>query len=117
VRTVRNIAIIALLALGVAFLPGGGNAAQAVTTTLLLAFLVTIGFGAYQIYRQNRLTFDSLPDQRRGVLLGAVGVLVLMVAGAQEMLDGGGGGALLWVMLTALAVLAIVSVWAEAQRY
>jgi hypothetical protein len=117
VRTVRNIAIIAILALGVAFLPGGGNAAEAVVTALVLAFLATIGFAGYQAYRQNKLTFDTLPDERRAVLLAAVGVIVLMIAGADELLGGGGGGAVLWVLLTATSIVAIVSVWAEAHRY
>jgi hypothetical protein len=117
VRTVRNIAIIALLAVPVAFVPGGGQAARAVFTALMLAFLAILGFGVWQIYRENRLTFDTLPDDQRAVLLGSVGLIVLMIAGADEMLGGGGFGAVLWVMLVACAAIAIIGVWTRAHSY
>jgi hypothetical protein len=116
-RTLRNVAIIALLAVPVAFLPGGGVAAQTVITALTMGFLATLGFAVWQIYRSNRLTFDTLPDDQRAVLLGSVGVLVLMVAGTDELLGGGGFGAVLWVTLVACAVIAIVSVWNRAHTY
>jgi hypothetical protein len=117
VRNARNIAIIVLIAIPVAFLPGGGQAATAVVTVLVMAFLATIGFAARQIYRENRLTFDTLPDDQRAILLGSLGVIVLMIAGADEMLGGGGFGAVLWVTLMACAVLAIVGVWTRSRSY
>ena len=52
-RNARNIAIIALVALLVAFLPGGGQAAEAAITVLMIAFLATLGFAARQIYRET----------------------------------------------------------------
>ncbi len=116
-RTARNIAILALIAASVAFLPGGGQAAEAVIAVLMIAFLATLGFAARQVYRDNRLTFDTLPDDQRAVLLGSLGVLVLMIAGADEMLGGGGLGAVLWVTLAACAVLAIVGVWTRSHSY
>ncbi len=116
-RTARNIAILALIAAGVAFLPGGGNAAQAVIAAVMMAFLATLAVAARQVYRENRLTFDTLPDDQRAVLLGSLGVIVLMVAGADEMLGGGGLGAILWVTLMACAVLAIVGVWMRSHSY
>jgi hypothetical protein len=116
-RSVRNIAIIALIAVLVAFLPGGGQAAEAAVTVLVLAFLATLGFAARQIYRDNRLTYDTLPDDQRAILLGSVGVIVLMIAGADEMLGGGGLGAVLWVTLLACAVLAIIGVWTRSRAY
>jgi len=116
-RNARNIAIIVLIAVLVAFLPGGGQAAEAVVTVLVLAFLATLGFAARQIYRDNRLTYDTLPDDQRAVLLGSVGVIVLMIAGADEMLGGGGLGAVLWVTLLACAVLAIIGVWTRSRAY
>lgn len=116
-RTVRNVAIIALIALAVAFLPGGGQAADAAIAVLMLAFLATLGFVARQVYRENLLTFDTLPDDQRAVLLGSLGVIVLMIAGADELLGGGGLGAVLWVTLTACAVLAIIGVWTRSRAY
>jgi hypothetical protein len=117
VKTVRNVAIIALLAVPVAFLPGGGVAADTVITALTMAFLATLVVAAREIYRANRLTFDTLPDDQRAVLLGSVGVIVLMVAGAGELLGGGGLGAFLWVVLVVCAAIAIYSVWVRAHSY
>jgi hypothetical protein len=116
-RTLRNVAIIAVLAVPLAFVPGGGNAAQAVLVTLGMAFLATIAVAARQIHRENRLTFDSLPDDQRAVLFGAIGVIVLMIAGAGKLLGGGGIGAVIWVTLVACAVIAIVGVWMRAHTY
>jgi hypothetical protein len=115
-RTLRNIAIIAVLALVVAVAPGGGNAAAAVLTAITLAFMATIAFAAYSIYRQNQLTFVSLTERQRGLLLGALGVIALMIAGADELLETG-LGALVWIGLMAAAVIAIWRVWVESQSY
>ncbi len=116
-RTVRNVAIIAILAVPIAFMPGGGNAAAAVLVTLGMAFLASLAVAARQIYRENRLTFDSLPHDQRGVLFVAIGVIVLMIAGAGKMLGGGGLSAVIWVTLTACAVIAIIGVWMRAHTY
>jgi Kef-type K+ transport system membrane component KefB len=116
VGTVRDIAIIALLALGVAFVPGGGNAADAVISVLVIAFLVTIGFAARQLYRENRLTIESLPDRERGILYAGIGLIVLMIAGADSLL-GSAGGTLVWIALLALGVIIVARVWVEANRY
>lgn len=116
-RTVRNIAIILILAVPVAFVPGGGGVAQAVLAILLMAFLASLVAAARQIYREDRLTFDSLPDDQRAVLYGAVGVIVLMIAGAGKMLGEGGLGAVIWVTLMACAVVAIIGVWMRAHSY
>jgi hypothetical protein len=115
-RVARNIGIIALLALPVAFVPGGGDVARAVITALVMAFLATIALGGYQLYRQNALTITTLPDGRRAVLFGAVGVIVLMIAGADELLASG-GGTLVWIGLLALSAFAIFRIWTEAHTY
>ena len=115
-RAVRNIAIIAALAFVVAAVPGGGNAADAVVTAISIAFLATIGFAGYQAYRSQQLAIASLTDQQRGILAGAVGLLVLMVAGADEMLNTS-IGALAWIALVAAAVVAIWRLWVETQTY
>ena len=116
-RVVRNITIIVLIAIPVAFLPGGGRAASAVITALTMAFLATIGFAARQVYRDNRLTYDTLPNDQRAILLGSLNMIMLMIVGADEMLRGKSFGAVLWVTLVACAVLAIVGVWTRARSY
>ncbi len=114
--TVRNIAIIALLALGVAFLPGGGDLADAVLTAITMGFLAVISFAVYQAYRANRLTMLALPDSRRLVLFSAVGLIVLMIAGSSQMFQTG-LGTLAWILLMASAAIAIWLVWSEAKSY
>jgi hypothetical protein len=116
VRVARNVAIIALLALGVAFIPGGGAAADTVLAALFMGFLAALGFLVYRLYRENQLTLATLSDGRRAVLYGAVGAIALMLAGTDELLDTG-GGTLLWIAVLALSVFAIISVWREATTY
>jgi len=116
VRVLRNITIIALIAVPVAFVPGGGAAARGVLAALGLLFLATIGFAAYQGYRSNKLTITTLPDFQRAIFWSAVGLIVVMIAAADE-LFATGGGTLVWIGLIALSVVAIVRVWTEAHRY
>ena len=115
-RTARNIAIIALLALVVAAVPGGGNAAEAVITALTIAFLAVLGLAGYQLYRQNQLSFLSLTEGQRAAVVAAVGAIVLMIAGADELLDSG-AGLLVWIAVLGLAVFTLVRAWAQSQSY
>ena len=115
-RTARNIAIIAVLAVPIAFVPGGGDAAEGILTALVLAFLATIGFAGFQLYRREQLTLLGLDDRRRAILYGAVGLIVLMIAGADELLDTG-LGTLAWIAAIAAASFAIFRIWTEAHSY
>jgi len=116
VQTARNIAIIAVLALGVAVLPGGGAAADVTLELLLMGFLAAIGLFAYRLYMENQLTLSTLGDARRAILYGAFGVIALMLAGMDELTDTS-AGVLIWVGLIGLSAFAIVRVWTDAQRY
>ena len=113
-RALRNIAIIALLALIIDVVPGGGNAAAAIVTAFSLIFMVLIGFAGLQLYRQYRLSYLGLPERQRAVFVGSLGAIVLMIAGADE-LTGTGGGLLVWLGVIGLAVFLIVRVWQEAR--
>lgn len=112
-RIARNVAIIMLLALAIAFLPGGGNLADAVLTALTMALLVGIAWMVYIASRENQLTLATLSDGRRAILYGAVGMLALLIAGSDKMFNSG-GGTLLWIVLLAISVAAIWRVWMEA---
>jgi hypothetical protein len=114
VRAARNIAIIALLALVVAAVPGGGNLADGILAVLLIAFLVILGVMAFLLYRQNRLAFLTLAERQRALLLGALGAIVLMIAGTDELLETG-GGTLVWIGVLGLSVYAIARVVAQAR--
>jgi peptidoglycan/LPS O-acetylase OafA/YrhL len=116
VKGARNVAIIMLLALGVAFLPGGGNAVDTVFTAIAMAFLAGITWMLYTLSRQNQLTLATLTDGRRAIFYGGFGMLALLVAG-QDKLWSSGPGTLLWLVLLGAAVYAIYRVWTEANSY
>jgi len=115
-RTARDVGIIMLLALAVAFAPNGGNVAEAVVTALTMGFLAAIAWTVYVLSRQNQLTLATLSDGRRAILYGALGLLALLVAGTDR-LFATGGGTLLWILLLGASIAAIWRVWMEANTY
>jgi hypothetical protein len=115
-QTLRNVAIIALLALAVTVVPGGGAAAETVLTALSMAFLAAIAFFVYRIYGQQQMTLATLSDGRRAILFGAVGAIALLIVGFEEF-SSWGGGVLLWIALMAAAVGAIFLIWRDTTTY
>lgn len=115
-RTLRNVAIVMALALLVAFVPGGGNAADALLTAITMGFLAGIAWTVYVLSRQNQLTLAALSDGPRAILYGALGLLALLIAGSDEMFASG-GGTLLWLLLLGGAIAAIWRVWIQANTY
>lgn len=115
-RNVRNAAIVMVLALGVAFLPSGGNVAEAVLTAITMGFLAALAWMLFVLGRQNQLTLATLSDGRRAVLYGALGMIALLIAGADELFSSG-GGTLLWILLLGGSVAAIWRVWIDANTY
>lgn len=116
VRALRNVAIVMLLALPVAFLPSGGNVAEAILTAITMGFLVAIAWTVYLLGRQNQLTLAALTDMRRALLYGALGMIALLIAGSDELFSSG-GGTLLWIVLLGASVAAIWRVWIDANSY
>jgi hypothetical protein len=116
VRTVRNVAIIMLLAAGVAFAPHGGNVADAVFTALTMGILAGIAWMLYTLSREKQLTLATLSDGRRAILYAALGVIALLVAWADELFSTG-GGTVLWLILLAASVAAIWRIWMDASTY
>jgi hypothetical protein len=115
-RALRNFAIIAAIAAVVDFAPGGGNAATAVLSALLIAFLATLAVAGQQLYRENRMTVDGLVERDRAIVYGAVGLIVLMVAAAHRMLMTG-TGTFAWVALLAASIVVIARIWVRANSY
>lgn len=105
-----------LLALGVAFLPGGGNVAAAILAALTMGLLAGISWMVYTFSRENQLTLATLTDGRRALLYGAIGMILLLIAG-RDRLFSSGGGTLLWIVLLAASIAAIWKVWMEANTY
>lgn len=115
-RILRNVAIVMLLALVVAFAPAGGNAADAILTAITLGFLAAIAWTVFVLSRQNQLTLAALSDGRRGILYAALGMISLLIAGSDE-LFASGGGTLLWIILLGASIAAIWRIWVEANTY
>jgi hypothetical protein len=105
-----------VLALGVAFLPGGGNFAAAILTALTMALLAGIAWMLYTFSRENQLTLSTLTDGRRALLYSAIGMVLLLIAGSDKLFESG-GGTLLWIVLLAASIAAIWKVWMEANTY
>lgn len=116
VRTLRDVAIIMVLALAVAFAPHGGNVAEAILTAITMGFLAALAWMVFILGRQNQLTLATLTDARRGILYAALGMLALLIAGSDE-LFASGGGTLLWIALLAASVAAIWRIWIDANTY
>lgn len=104
------------LALAVAFMPSGGNVAEAVLTAITMGFLAGLAWMLFVLSRQNQLTLAAMGDGRRAVLYGALGVIALLIAGADE-LFASGGGTLLWILLLGASVAAIWRIWIDAHTY
>jgi hypothetical protein len=104
------------LAFAVAFVPAGGNVAEAVLTAIAIGFLTAIAWSVYVVSRQNQLTLASLSDGRRAILYSALGLIALLIVGTDEMFASG-GGTLVWLVLLGVAVAAIWRIWIEANTY
>lgn len=115
-RTLRNVAIIMLLALAVAFLPAGGNVAEALLTAMTMGFLAGIAWMLFVISRQSQLTLATLSAGRRAILYGALGLIALLIAGSDELFSTG-GGTLAWILLLGASIGAIWRIWLEANTY
>lgn len=115
-RNLRNVAIVLLLAVVVAFVPAGGNAADTILTAITMCFLAAIAWTLYVLSRQKQLTLATLSDGRRAILYAAFGLIALLIAGSDEMFASG-GGTLAWILLLGASVAAIWRVWTEANTY
>lgn len=115
-RTARNVAIVMVLALVVAFAPAGGNVVDAIFTALTMGFLAGIAWMLYTMSRQNQLTLATLSDRRRAIFYGGFGMIALLVAGTDKLFSSG-AGTLIWILLLVASVGAIWRVWVEANTY
>jgi hypothetical protein len=115
-KTLRNVLIVLAVAAAVAFLPGGGSTAQLVQSLLGIAITVIFVLLGIRFYRENRVAIFSLGDKHRGLLYGALGALVLALAGRVTLLHTG-LGSLVFVLLLVGAVGALYAVWQHHRAY
>jgi hypothetical protein len=117
VRAARNFGILALIALALVVLPGGGPTLNVVLTLLGIAFLVALGFFLLQLYRENHWTLDSMDTIYRVVMYSSIGLAFLTFAGYQKLWQGGGAsGKVVWLGLIVLASYGVFWSWSQARR-
>jgi hypothetical protein len=115
-RNLRNVAIVMLLAVVVAFAPAGGNAADTIVAALTMGFLAAIAWAVFTLSRQNQLTLAALSDGRRAILYAALGLIALLIAGSERLFSSG-AGTLAWILLLGASIAAIWRIWIEANTY
>jgi hypothetical protein len=114
VKTARNFAIVALIALAFTAAPGGGPALGVALTLLTMLFFAAIGFFGYRLYREHRtFTLDALDDRRRLIFYAAVGLAFLTFAATSRLFGLGGPGILIWIALLALSSFTVFRVFAS----
>ena len=111
-----QIGAIALVALAITVLPGGGTAVEVVLTALTLTFLTAIGFFGYRLFHQFRFELESLEDRDRSVLYGSIALIIFAFAASQRLFDSGGGGTLVWFALVGIAAYGLYWVWTRYRR-
>jgi hypothetical protein len=117
VKAARNLAIIALVALAVVALPGGGAVKDVVLTLISIAFFAAIAVFGYRMYRQHHFTLDALAPRERLVLYASVGLAFLTFAGTRRLFDAGGPGAIGWIALLGLSSYGVFWVYMQSRRY
>jgi Kef-type K+ transport system membrane component KefB len=115
-KAARNIAIIALVALAVTVLPGGGPTVDVLVTLITVAFFAAIALLGYRLYREHRFSLDSLEPRQRLVLYASIGLAFLTFAATQRLFDTG-VGALVWIALLCLASYGVFWVFTQSRRY
>ena len=113
----RNVAIIAVLAVAVWQLPGGNTGANLISSLLTIVFVGGIMFFGYKMYMENRTTLYGLDERVRIMLYGALGLLTITLVATRRMLDAGGLFILLWFCLLALGMWALVQVYRAWRAY
>jgi hypothetical protein len=115
-KTARNLAILALIAAAVYFLPGGGRAANTAEALLYVGFGVAIGYIGLRFYREYHVTLHSLGDRYRGLLYGSIALGIFLWMSYSRMWNTG-VGELLWFVLAAGAVYALFVVFRRWRAY
>jgi hypothetical protein len=112
-----KLGVVALVALVLTVLPGGGNALDVVLALLSVLFLAAIAFLGYRLYRQYHFDLDSLEPNVRLALYGSIALAILTIVGTSRLFDVGGAGIIVWFALLALCSYGIYWVWTQYRSY
>ena len=109
--------VIAVIALVLVVLPGGGNALDVLLTALTIVFFASIAILVARLYRQYRLDIESLDPNVRLALYGSLAIAVLTFLASDRLFNVGGAGVLLWFALLAVASYGLFWAWTRYRRY
>ena len=116
-RMARNWGILALIALAIVALPGGGPTLNVVMSVISIAFFVAIAMFGYRLWHNHRFTLDSLTDRQRFVLYASIGVAFLNFTATSRLFNTGGVGVLVWLVLLGLCSYGVMWVYISYRRY
>ena len=116
-QTAWKFGLVALIALVLYLLPGGGSALEVMLTILTIGFFVAIAFLGYRLYRQYGFELDALEKNHRGVLYGSVALAFLTFTATDRLFGVGGAGVLAWLALLGLCSYGVFWVWTQSRRY
>ena len=116
-ETLGKFGIVALIALVLFLLPGGGDALTVLLTVLTITFFTLIALLAARLFREHRFTLESLSERERLVAYASVGLAVLTFAATNRMFDGGPLGVVAWLGLLGLASYGVYWTWRSSQEY
>jgi hypothetical protein len=113
--TVRNVAIVLLIALVLVVIPGGGTAGSVVLSALSFAFLGALAWAGSIVYREHRGTIYLLGERRRALLYGAIAVLAVTLAATSRLWSTNIGG-VAWLVLVGVSIYVGCAVVVSARR-
>jgi hypothetical protein len=117
VNTLWKFGVVALIALALVVLPGGGAALNVALTLLSLLFFAAIGYLGYRLYRQFHFELSTLDRTLTLILYGSLGLALLTFTATTRLLDQGGAGLMVWIALLALASYGFYWVWTHYRSY
>jgi TRAP-type C4-dicarboxylate transport system permease small subunit len=115
-RIARNVAIVALIAAAVEFLPGGGRAVEAFAAALWIVFAAGLAYFAYRLYRERHVDLYGLGDRHRAMLYGAIAV-VFVTAAARSRMWQTGLGEFIWFALIGVSIYTLLVVYRYSRTY
>jgi hypothetical protein len=117
VQTAWKFGLIALVALLLELLPGGGNLLDVLLTAFTIAFFAAIGLLVAWMSRQSRLDIETLESNIRLALYGSLAIAVLTFTATDRLFNSGGAGVLVWFALLAMASYGLFWAWTRYRRY
>jgi hypothetical protein len=112
-----KLGVVALIALALTVLPGGGSALDVALALLTVVFLAAIAFLGYRLYRQYHIDIETLEPNVRLALYGSLALAILTIVGTDRLFDAGGAGVIVWFALLALCSYGIYWVWTRYRSY